>query len=243
MKKDLFVVGDVHGCYEQLVKLLSHWNKEKEQLVFLGDLIDRGENSLKVLQLAMKLQKENGAVVLGGNHEELFLAWLDSPVNGKEAYYFQGGINTLSSFGIDPLYYDPVMVACFIRRNYASVLQFLKELPDYYETENHIFAHAGINLQFENWRNTRSRDFKWIRSSFHYGKNETGKVVIFGHTPTCRLNEDGTDDVWFAPCQKKIGIDGGAAFGGMLHGLRITNDEDYEVFSVMEDLSVQHKVF
>lgn len=45
MKKDFFVIGDVHGKFELLLDILKKWNEERQQLIFLGDLIDRGENS------------------------------------------------------------------------------------------------------------------------------------------------------------------------------------------------------
>lgn len=46
----VFVIGDIHGSFDLLEKLLTYWNPEEEQLVFLGDYIDRGPDSLKVLK-------------------------------------------------------------------------------------------------------------------------------------------------------------------------------------------------
>ncbi len=85
------VIGDVHGCYEKLVALLKSWNSKEEKLILLGDLIDRGTGSLEVVRLAMKLVKEYNAVVVRGNHEELFINWLLYPETETEVYLAQGG--------------------------------------------------------------------------------------------------------------------------------------------------------
>jgi len=96
----VFVVGDIHGGMELLEKILQYWNDKEEQLVFLGDFVDRGPDSLKVIQKVMELTEEYGAIALCGNHEQLFLKWLQYPEKLKE-YYFNakiGGINTIESF-------------------------------------------------------------------------------------------------------------------------------------------------
>ena len=64
IKKDkLFVIGDVHGQITMLNHLLEHWNPNEEQLLFVGDLVDRGENSKTTLELVYRLMKEEHAIV------------------------------------------------------------------------------------------------------------------------------------------------------------------------------------
>ena len=76
MKSEFFVVGDVHGKIELLKDLLTKWDEENQQLLFLGDLIDRGEDSKACLELVWQLVQEKNAICLTGNHERMFLAWL-----------------------------------------------------------------------------------------------------------------------------------------------------------------------
>lgn len=222
---EYFVVGDVHGCFDKLKLLLeTHWKKEREQLIILGDLIDRGPRSREVIQLAMSLRKEYKAIILKGNHEDLFLDWLEDPLE-MSYYYDIGGRETVDSFFDERVTFqkDPLLLTESIRIRYKEEMGFLKSLPNYHEADGFIFVHAGVNLDFKDWKNTNDNDFKWIRHEFIYRKNETEKTIVFGHTGTRKLNADKSDDVWFSPCGTKIGIDGSCGDEGVLHGLRITN--------------------
>ena len=71
-----FVVGDIHGKAQMLEELMTEWDG-KAQLVFLGDLIDRGENGKRSIEIVKGYVDHHGAVCLSGNHEYMFLAWLD----------------------------------------------------------------------------------------------------------------------------------------------------------------------
>ena len=65
----LFIIGDVHGCFHTLEKLLESWDSSTEQLIFIGDLIDRGNFTPQTVQLVKQLVKNEDAVCLMGNHE------------------------------------------------------------------------------------------------------------------------------------------------------------------------------
>ncbi len=75
---DYYVIGDVHGKAGMLEDLLKTWDG-KTQLLFLGDLIDRGEDSRRVLEMVKDLVDKQGAICLSGNHEYMFLTSLDNP--------------------------------------------------------------------------------------------------------------------------------------------------------------------
>ena len=115
--------------------------------------------------------------------------------------------------------------AVYLRGNHEEYfLQFLQAPEDwyapyvYYEWEEYLFVHAGVDLTKKDWRQTSDRDFLWIREPFHTGKNNTGKMIVFGHTITPMLYGDmQTTDLWYG--DNLIGIDGGAVFGGSLHGV------------------------
>jgi hypothetical protein len=81
MSKRTLIVGDVHGCREELEDLLkeSGW-EEDDQLVFVGDLVAKGPDSLGVVRLARNL----GARAVRGNHDQHCLNWWDAKRAGKE---------------------------------------------------------------------------------------------------------------------------------------------------------------
>lgn len=245
MTKPFFVIGDVHGCFPALKQLLTYWNPDTEQLIFIGDLIDRGEHSRDVVQLAMKLKKEYGAIVIGGNHEEMLLEWLDAPMQHASFYYMVGGEKTLASFYSSQLVQTilPEKLAERLQQDYPEEIDFLRSLPDYIEDKQYLFVHAGINLEITNWKNSGTRYFRTIREPFHYGANKTGKTIIFGHTPTRKLHQDKRDDIWISACKTKIGIDGAAVYGGKLHGLHIQGNEEYQISSVDAHFHVTNQTF
>ena len=87
MKKDkLFVIGDVHGQITMLRRLLEHWNPGKEKLLFVGDLVDRGEDSKATLELIYRLKNEENAIVLKGNHDEMLENFLMHPAPNMRQY-------------------------------------------------------------------------------------------------------------------------------------------------------------
>ena len=97
-----FVIGDVHGKANMLKMLLKKWDG-KSQLIFLGDLIDRGEDSRAVLECVKNLVVKQGAICISGNHEYMFLTWLDNPERGYEHYRRNGGDTTINSILRRPL--------------------------------------------------------------------------------------------------------------------------------------------
>ncbi len=72
----LVVIGDVHGCIDEFVELLNTIKADKDRIVFLGDLIDKGPDSLAVIDLAYSISKNNEVLVILGNHEVKFLRYV-----------------------------------------------------------------------------------------------------------------------------------------------------------------------
>lgn len=261
----IFVVGDVHGQLNMLNVLLTKWNPDSELLVFLGDYIDRGQDSYGAVHLVKKLHDEYGAIALGGNHESMFLEWLDNPednwfikwredesiinyyddaANSTSIWYISnGGDKTINSFydedmGNNAYKYLPSRNANYIKNNFSDEVEFMRGLPNYFEWNNFVCVHAGVNFAYDDWKKTQENELRWIRGPFHYMKNETGKNFIFGHTPTRTLHHDrSNNDVWLSSCKTKIGIDGGAVFGGLLHGAVIEGNKIL-IHSVDNNLNV-----
>lgn len=244
----VFAIGDIHGSFQLLEKVLSYWNPEEEQLIFLGDYIDRGKDSLKVLHKVMELSNEYPVITLSGNHEQIFLNWLQKPDEMSEFYFNPrvGGAATIESFYTSPsidftLETDLDEIVETIQKNFKKEIEFIKNLRLYYCWEPYLFVHAGINSDFENFMQTSPGDFLWIREEFYSVPHKAKEIVVFGHTPTVLLNEDRSSKVWVSPCHKKIGIDGGGEIfaGGKIHGVRFQkNVNDIEIVSVGKDLDV-----
>ncbi len=78
-----YFIGDVHGCYDELKKLLQkiNFDRDKDHLVFVGDLINRGPKSLQVLRFVRSLG--NSATVILGNHDISFVAYMVNAYHGK----------------------------------------------------------------------------------------------------------------------------------------------------------------
>lgn len=231
-----FAISDIHGCADEFHEMLNNWNADNEQLVLMGDYIDRGKDSLRVLQMAKRLKDQYGAIVLGGNHEDLLMSFLQDPKEQRMLFMQNGGDKTIASMlHAEALHYNAFDIARLTKEKNIELIEFIMGMRDYYETNRHIFVHAGVNLHLKDWTFSTHNDYRWIRHQFHATTNKTGKTIVFGHTPTSMLNEDKSDNVWFSKCNSKIGIDGGCVFGGRLNGIKI-NERDkssiYEVFAV-----------
>lgn len=219
MKQNIFVIGDIHGEYAMLEKMLAFWNPQDQQLLFIGDLIDRGKDPAKCLTLVQKLVEEEGAICLKGNHENMLLNFLSDPETYVANYFINGGMTTLETLLKEEIQNkSPKKMAQEIEKKHRDLIQMIKQLPLYFEWNQYVFVHAGVDLSKQYWKDTDSHDFLWIREPFHQQKNHTGKTIVFGHTPTFLLHGDqANSQIWQQ--DDKIGIDGGAVFGGTLHGI------------------------
>lgn len=221
---------------DMLHTLLKEWDSDSEQLVFLGDYIDRGKESRKVLETVKYLKKEYGAILLRGNHEDMFLQWLENPEKLADFYLGQGGFETLKSFNISTQYHYERQASVF-KDKYGQILETIKDMKYYHQDKKHIYVHAGINPNVNNLDDMNPIDLLWIRDTFFYKEHQIDKKVVFGHTPTRLINKNQANNVWISENRTKIGIDGGAVSGGNLIGLRIHGDK-YEAINVNHALKV-----
>lgn len=216
----IYVMSDIHGEYDKFISMLEKINfNDNDKLYILGDVIDRGKDSIKCLQYIM--QKSNIQMILG-NHEEMALRSL---VNQDQGYYncwmSNGGHKTLNEF--DEL----------SSTRQKDILEYLKQLPltitiDDFE-EDYILVHAGVD--FSSYDKQDRETLLWARDEFiNSVERFEGVVVIFGHTPTYYMQPEVKPMKIWKQHSGKIGIDCGACFeGGQLGCLRLDDMQEFYV--------------
>ncbi|MET1755175.1 metallophosphoesterase family protein [Novosphingobium sp. RD2P27] len=223
----IYAVGDIHGCYGQLQDLLGRIETHVQALpsarathiILLGDLIDRGPDSAKVIGSLYRLQQETKKViVLMGNHEELMLRALDGEPGMMRAWMRIGGDATLRSFGIEPpdRNEDPREAIEKIRRVIPSEwISWIRALPLTARSGDYLFCHAGVRPGVALKRQKRA-DLLWIRDEFlHDDVTRHEAVVVHGHSIST--------DVEMRPY--RIGIDTGAYRTGVLTALYLEGEQ------------------
>jgi serine/threonine protein phosphatase 1 len=203
------------------------YNSARDDLILLGDYVDRGKDSKKVVELVKELTLY-GAVALRGNHDQMFLDYVKRPHVYDNIYNYlrNGGETTLRNYIED---FDSYQWHDESYKKWANEIMilhgddvdFLDDLPYYHENEEYIFVHAGIDPLKDDWKDTPRDEFIWIRDGFLTVENPHSKTVVHGHTPAINLHQK--HDIFFG--NKKIGIDGACTYGGQLNCLVIENGE------------------
>lgn len=236
MKRTL-VISDIHGELDMFSRLLAHvnYNPKQDQLILLGDYVDRGPNSKELLNKVIELKKQ-GALVLKGNHEDMMIKALTN--NDERTWrhwaHQNGGGKTLQSYGFKEVDYlvpeGDVFIKPILKSEVLSQhIQFIQSLDHIIEWEDTIFVHAGIHPQ-KNISDTDHYTLMWIREKF-YNEYHGEKTVIFGHTATKNLHNDPSNHAVYFGKNRIIGIDGGAVYGGQLNCLELPSQAVYYVKS------------
>lgn len=215
-------IGDIHGCLDPLVRLIKKIPKDAP-LVFLGDYIDRGEDSAGVIAFLKELQHTRICHFLKGNHEDMMLKAVDDPKN-ISLWLFNGGIKTLLSYKEDHFQWTKKSHRHLFLGNH---LDFFSSLKLYYEDDSTIFVHAGINPQIKGMAKQDPMVMMWVRNQFFSGMNNwKGKQIIFGHTPTFTM---GLRHNQIFNKGRLFGIDTGLVYGGYLTALDTETHQKYQV--------------
>lgn len=176
-----FILGDIHGEYQQLTDLLKliNFNYDKDTLIQLGDVVDRGLYSYECIEELLKIKN---LIAIRGNHDE---CWWDYLKGNEETLWDQGGEQTYMSYQ---------------RNNVQPSIHFdfFKNQVDYYiDKNNNLFIHGGFN-RHELLKDQNPEIFYWDRDLFlaalSYGSmnnnehpfkiKENFNNIYIGHTPT-----------------------------------------------------------
>jgi serine/threonine protein phosphatase 1 len=209
MLKRQLAVGDIHGCFDLLKKLIEkiiRFTPDEDMLIFMGDYLDRGNRSKEVVQYLGSLKEKypDNIILLKGNHEELAYNALTAPDPGKEMIFWRlnGGADTVLSFG-------------GIKNAGECLIPFIESLQLYYETDTHIFVHAGIP-HGKSLSTATPEDLLWDRDFSYDGE----KTLVVGHTAKSVVTDFNHGKI--------ICVDTGAYMTGILSAYDVINNKAYK---------------
>lgn len=221
--KTTYVVGDIHGCNYQLCQLLSYvvnqegFNKDDAQFIFIGDYVDRGPHSKDVIDTLIFFQRGfPDTIFLRGNHDDMFLAHLaaiDYRRHFGFAFYQNGGYSTIKSYK-EAGYFPNEGVHEEAADMPKDHLKFLLDTQLFFDTDEILFVHAGVNVDKDLEYNTFN-DFLWVGDcrEYFFGRSEANpwhKNLIHGHTVIAK------EDIFSVyESENRINIDTGAAKMGL----------------------------
>lgn len=206
--ENTYVIGDVHGCFYTLQKLLAKLPSDAE-IIFVGDLCDRGLHTKKVIELVM----QNSYHCILGNHDDYMMEHIQECMNNRELCVrwrvedYMGGEQTLQSY----------------ENSYETMLEHLKwleSLPRYIEIQNYFITH-GFSLPYYQRRDSASAHTGLLKNRIS-DEDEWGHewekewrdydvINVFGHTDY--------DEVKIG--KNYYGIDTGCVYGRELSALKL----------------------
>jgi protein phosphatase len=227
------IIGDVHGCFDELVDLLTQlgYSVEKQsndhgplgykvtppegrKAVFLGDLVDRGPNIPKVLRLVMSMIEAGTALCVPGNHDIKLMRKL----RGRDMQITHGLADSVEQLDRESLEFR------------SQVSEFMDELVSHYVLDDGklVVAHAGMKEEMQGRGSGKVREFALYGETtgetdefglpvrYNWSAEYRGKaMVVYGHTPVPQPD-------WL---NRTINIDTGCVFGGSLTALRYPEKE------------------
>ena len=206
----VIAIGDLHGCSIAFAALIDAIDLQPtDNLVTLGDYVDRGIDSRGVLDQLIALKSKCNLVPILGNHDEMMLHARD----GRSDFQFWlncGGDSALDSYGsTSKLNLIP-----------PSHFRFLESCQSYYETEKHVFVHASYkpdvpldHLDDHTLRWLSLRDY--VPPAMHC----SGKTFFVGHTPQPEVL-----DLGYLIC-----IDSNCCGGGWLTAMDVETKQIWQV--------------
>lgn len=197
-----YSMSDIRGHFNEFVESLSKidLSDKDNRLILLGDYIDSGSQSFQVISKIIKLEKiyPKQIITLFGNHEEWFYDWLilEKPTASAYGETIQSFFSTkeLNKLLTSNLNNFETTIKNGIRNN-AKFIPFInwfqKRYKDnrYFETENQIFVHAGIDEEAgELWK--LLTDTKMFTNKFPLTTGKFYKDIISGHISSCEIAND-----------------------------------------------------
>ncbi len=239
-----YAISDIHGFYDEMIESLNRTEFPKmSKCIFLGDYVDYGLESGKVVKYLFDLQEKHGnhkVIVLKGNHEEMLIDWYKK---GRGDWFIadsDAGLRTFYSFISDEAKeeFDAFAMNAsgieisekareLLKRECHELMIWLDSLPLYYKTKKQIYVHAGIDEEAEDlWEVGTSKDiFLW---KYPPTKGAFLLTIISGHIGTCSEYLSGDSDYHdiFFDNESHYFIDGSVYRSGRIPVLVYDDDTD-----------------
>ena len=194
-----YVLSDVHGFYTLLHRTLQKSgyfdDREEKKLLLLGDLFDRGEEALAMQEYLLELMERGEAILVRGNHEDLFQDLVTVDRGRPLRHHVQNGTyDTLEQLtGLSGYGWNANRQLAAAGRETPLFTRIIPSMLDYYETRSYIFTHGWIPCQNyygglaydPDWRAASAsawREARWTNpmEAVRTARPE-GKTVVCGH--------------------------------------------------------------
>ena len=222
----VYAIGDVHGRLDLLDQLLeriegdiAERGKARNQLVVLGDVIDRGPDSRRVIERLRTYSLDGTSpILLCGNHEEVLLRLLSGEHGILDSWLNFGGAEFLQSYRLNSRDLSGMsedgalaLVRQAIPPNHR---EFLESSIDTVKIGDYLFVHAGIRPNVHLSVQSQ-KDLRWIRQPFLDDEGDHGMVVVHGHTISAEVEHR----------RNRIGLDTGAYRSGRLSAVGLEREQ------------------
>lgn len=221
----IYCIGDIHGRADLLTRLHEKIQIDaelymgKKSIVYLGDYVDRGEQSRQVIEILLSKPLDGfEAIYIKGNHEQAMLDFIEYP-GAAAAWLSFGGREALNSYGIPLAYIPSIDEVGKIAKKLDEKLpdshrEFMINAQLYWQCGSYYFVHAGVRPGVP-LNQQESHDLLWIRDEFLGSTLSHGAIIVHGHSITMSPE--------LLP--NRIGIDTGAFSTGVLTALVLEDDE------------------
>lgn len=213
----------MHGCYDKFIEMLKLIDfREHDELYILGDIFDRGDKSLEILDYVISRKNIH---LIKGNHEQMFIDYFES--GDAQLWYMNGGYTT----------YNQIVKRDFLYEE--SIYKYIRKLPYIKIVDKFILVHAGVffpedhnRLDLEEFIQSQDEDgCLWDRSNVGRERKYRDYTVICGHTPVQSITNS-YNDVKILKRYRTIYMDCGCCFkqaNGKLACLRLEDMKEFYV--------------
>lgn len=187
-----YAVGDIHGCFDGLRLILDriarHAGGEPHRVVMLGDYVNIGPDSARVLDLLISAPS---ITALRGDHDMMLLAAAGGDARSVWNFEYHGGAATLRSFGVARASAIPERYTAFLRQR----------LLPYLEDRHRIFVHASVDPAIGDPADQDETTLLCARYPLAPTPGAIDRYVVHGHFPQA----DGLPEIWPHRCNLDTG--------------------------------------
>lgn len=228
----VIVISDIHGNLPFFQGLLRQIDFSPEDaLILLGDMLEKGENSLELLEYILELEQSHTVLPLCGNCDAYVARFFET--DHLDPVFFQRFLeknpqSTLRQMGerIEPYQGDLPRLRQILKEHFSHIHRWIRNLPILIDTPDYLFVHGGIHSMRNIYKLNGKMCMK--NDNFYRKKHSFPKYLVVGHTPTTLYHRHHQDA---SPiCDKKrkiISIDGGCVLklDGQLNALILEGSE------------------